>query len=237
MSHGLPRVAALLRNFAHVLAGEQWLRTTDSVIPPLPDIEPITTSATWHEKENFTLAHAYKLMREHKSAAAGTMLKKAIETSKRHGLMRSVLRFRLARASLMLADNQVTEAIDEMTLALRLGAQQGAKQVFAHHINPAIADIITGIVNSSPQSLGRLKRFAGTLGLGRAASDQPMGTLSAREQEVLAALAEGGSDKVLGRMLGITEHGVRFHLKNIYRKLNVHDRASAIHKGRNVDLI
>ena len=48
---------------------------------------------------------------------------------------------------------------------------------------------------------------------------------------MLEALSGGKSDKAIGRDLGITEHGVRFHLKNLYAKLGVHDRAAAVSKG------
>jgi LuxR family maltose regulon positive regulatory protein len=41
-------------------------------------------------------------------------------------------------------------------------------------------------------------------------------------------------DKQIGRRLGITEHAVRYHLKNIYRKLGVHDRVGALSRARDV---
>nr|WP_269060343.1 LuxR C-terminal-related transcriptional regulator [Citromicrobium bathyomarinum] len=52
--------------------------------------------------------------------------------------------------------------------------------------------------------------------------------LSRREMDVLRALATGGSDKELARELGISDHGVRFHLKGVFKKLGVHDRLSAV---------
>lgn len=55
-----------------------------------------------------------------------------------------------------------------------------------------------------------------------------------REVDVLTALERGGVDKQIGRRLGITEHAVRYHLKNIYRKLGVHDRVGALSRARDV---
>jgi LuxR family maltose regulon positive regulatory protein len=52
--------------------------------------------------------------------------------------------------------------------------------------------------------------------------------LSKREMEVITALAAGGSDKEIARQLDISDHGVRYHLKNIFRKLGVHDRLAAV---------
>ncbi len=52
--------------------------------------------------------------------------------------------------------------------------------------------------------------------------------LSKRENEVLTHLAQGLSNKLIARNIGISENTVRFHLKNIYHKLQVHNRLLAI---------
>lgn len=52
--------------------------------------------------------------------------------------------------------------------------------------------------------------------------------LSAREAEVLAALAAGRSGKQIGRELGISERTVRFHVSSIFNKLGVNNRAHAV---------
>src|SRR3546814_12763387 len=62
------------------------------------------------------------------------------------------------------------------------------------------------------------------------------GKLSRREIEVLRTLEAGGSDKQLARQLGLSEHGVRFHLKNIFKKMGVHDSASTVAATRKLDL-
>ena len=52
--------------------------------------------------------------------------------------------------------------------------------------------------------------------------------LSRREQEVAELLMQGKSNKQIAPSLGISEHTVEFHLKNIYAKLGVSSRAEAI---------
>jgi DNA-binding NarL/FixJ family response regulator len=52
--------------------------------------------------------------------------------------------------------------------------------------------------------------------------------LSAREKEVLEALAQGLSNKEIARELCITEKTVKAHSSSIYRKLNVTTRSQAI---------
>jgi DNA-binding NarL/FixJ family response regulator len=63
--------------------------------------------------------------------------------------------------------------------------------------------------------------------LPRRAAEDPMGTLSAREREVLALVSRGLANKQIGRALGITERTVKVHLGNAFRRIGVRDRTSA----------
>jgi DNA-binding NarL/FixJ family response regulator len=51
--------------------------------------------------------------------------------------------------------------------------------------------------------------------------------LTRREYEILRLVAEGHSNAQLARMLWVTEQTVKFHLSNIYRKLDVANRTEA----------
>jgi two-component system response regulator DevR len=51
--------------------------------------------------------------------------------------------------------------------------------------------------------------------------------LTKREREILALVAEGHSNAQLAKMLWVTEQTVKFHLSNIYRKLDVSNRTEA----------
>jgi DNA-binding NarL/FixJ family response regulator len=51
--------------------------------------------------------------------------------------------------------------------------------------------------------------------------------LTARELEILRAVAEGHTNARIGRQLWVTEQTVKFHLSNIYRKLGVSNRTEA----------
>ncbi len=51
--------------------------------------------------------------------------------------------------------------------------------------------------------------------------------LTRRELEILQIVAEGHSNAELAKMLWVTEQTVKFHLSNIYRKLNVANRTEA----------
>jgi two-component system, NarL family, response regulator YdfI len=53
--------------------------------------------------------------------------------------------------------------------------------------------------------------------------------LTARELEILRALSEGNSNKEIAKLLWLAEQTVKFHLTNIYRKLDVSSRTEAVH--------
>jgi len=53
--------------------------------------------------------------------------------------------------------------------------------------------------------------------------------LTEREVAVLQALAQGQSNKEIARSLWLAEQTVKFHLTNIYRKLDVRGRTEAVH--------
>ena len=56
----------------------------------------------------------------------------------------------------------------------------------------------------------------------------PAPTFSARELDVLSEVKQGLRNKEIAAFLGITEEGVRFHLRNIYRKAGASDRLGAV---------
>lgn len=58
-------------------------------------------------------------------------------------------------------------------------------------------------------------------------SEDRFAELTPREREILCHLAEGQSNKVIARNLGISDGTVKLHVKAILRKLEVHSRVEA----------
>ena len=52
--------------------------------------------------------------------------------------------------------------------------------------------------------------------------------LTDREQEILVELMKGQTYYAMAMTLNISKDTVRFHMKNIYRKLHVHSQAEAV---------
>jgi DNA-binding NarL/FixJ family response regulator len=60
-----------------------------------------------------------------------------------------------------------------------------------------------------------------------AAQADPIDSLSDREREFLAVVAEGLTNTRIAERLSVTEHTVKFHLQNIFQKLGVANRTEA----------
>jgi DNA-binding NarL/FixJ family response regulator len=61
--------------------------------------------------------------------------------------------------------------------------------------------------------------------------DNPLSSLTHRELEVLSLLIEGRSNKSIAHRLGLKHATVAFHLKSVFRKLNVASRTEAVSAG------
>lgn len=62
-------------------------------------------------------------------------------------------------------------------------------------------------------------------------------SLTLREREVLALIAEGASDKEIAERLGISLYTVKSHVRNILAKLHVSSRYEAAHRARRQGLV
>jgi two-component system nitrate/nitrite response regulator NarL len=95
---------------------------------------------------------------------------------------------------------------DQLVVALR--DIVAGKTVVAPDLAPVLARVVQGDTITPPD-------------------ESPFAKLTPRENEILALLAEGQSNKVIARNLGISDGTVKLHVKSILRKLGVHSRVEA----------
>lgn len=109
---------------------------------------------------------------------------------------------------------------DELVLALR--EIVAGKTVVAPDLAPILARAVQGKTAETEEK-----------------DDSPFSSLTPRETEILALLAEGQSNKAIARNLGISDGTVKLHVKAILRKLEVHSRVEAavmaVQRGFNND--
>lgn len=123
----------------------------------------------------------------------------------------------------------LTTSSDERDLvqSLRSGAQGYLlKDMEPDQLVLALRDIVDGKTVVAPDLAPVLARViqGDTI---EAEDDSPFSKLTPRENEILSLLAEGQSNKVIARNLGISDGTVKLHVKSILRKLGVHSRVEA----------
>ena len=68
-------------------------------------------------------------------------------------------------------------------------------------------------------------------------TDPLLESLTAREHDVLALVADGLSNRDIAGRLAISEHTVKFHLASIFGKLGVSTRTEAVQRGLRLGVI
>jgi DNA-binding NarL/FixJ family response regulator len=86
-----------------------------------------------------------------------------------------------------------------------------------------VRETMNGHIYHRPATPGRRDQPASPVACGE---ELP---LTARELEILKLVAAGFTNGDIARRLWVTEQTVKFHLRNVYRKLNVSNRTQASH--------
>ena len=123
----------------------------------------------------------------------------------------------------------LTTSTDERDLiaALQAGAQGYLlKDMEPDELIAALKNILAGDTVVAKELTGILARVVQGGGEERRAP-LAFSDLTPREREILCHLADGRSNKVIARVLGITDGTVKLHVKAILRKLAVHSRVEA----------
>ena len=71
----------------------------------------------------------------------------------------------------------------------------------------------------------------------KASGSEPPPRLTKREHEVLTGLASGARNKEIAAELGVSLRTVRFHVENIYQKLDVQTRTQAARAAIELGLV
>jgi LuxR family maltose regulon positive regulatory protein len=131
------------------------------------------------------------------------------------------------------ACGQLGEAALSISRALEHAQSRGVIQPILSHAAFGISEPLKHLVLIDPtsraaslaQTLAGRARGAGARGE-ESPDPDPQG-LSAREVAVLAGIRRGDSNKVIARALRISQNTVKFHVKNVFRKLGISTRAEA----------
>lgn len=152
----------------------------------------------------------------------------------------------LLRSLALLAGRQDERAYASITDTLDIAAKESAYRVLLDFGKP-LEELLSRFYRLQRRNL-QLSSFTGSFvkdclsrfyrtpyQLMEKPSESPL--LSPRELEILQELALGFSNKDIARMLDMTENTVKFHMKNIFKKLDVDNRIRAVSAGQEMGLI
>lgn len=215
-------------------------RTLDVLRRSAPRRTPVVSGSSMEVRFNITMSMARVMMATANYADARIALDDLC-----HDLAALNFDYHLAQARILLAEVELLDRQDALALstlgqAVAYGKKQGMIRSFVDG-GPAIAHLLNQLRTTRPTGNGATDidqwyLASLTSRMGASGSDDGQGDvvskqdLRPREAEIMALLAQGLSNKVIAQRLSISPETVKWHLKNIFRKMGVRSRTQAVRK-------
>jgi LuxR family maltose regulon positive regulatory protein len=174
-----------------------------------------------------------------------------VESTASAGRLRALaaLRLQLAIAEAGRGNHRAArqQAIEALRLGHRLGLVRSLLDVSANVpslldalladavLDPVLAFYAQRLMDAAAAT--RRARAAIGVAASAAAEGAPIDLLNEREREVLDLVAQAMPNKKIARVLGVTPHTVKWHLRKIYSKLGVAERDEAVARMRDLSLV
>ena len=191
---------------------------------------------TWREVEAFTLALNRVGRMSGDPARYEAVQREALGVAGETGNTRMLINFQLQDALNASQGDMKDRAEQKLRAAAELAAPGNYLGPFINELPGLVTLLEPAIDNARDADRNLLTQLLDVRG-----QQNPIpGTareFSQREIQILAELAQGQPDKLIARQTGLSAHGVRYHLKNIYAKMGVDNRVQAISRARELELI
>jgi LuxR family transcriptional regulator, maltose regulon positive regulatory protein len=210
---------------------------------------PASTSCAWSDIDWYAkLTRAYLASSQERLDEAMSILRglqRETESANNHYF---ALRVAIQLALVRFSANQVTQSFSGFRDVLNVSAQAGIHQTVMDE-GPGIGALLTDFQEHAERTgssrellpyVGRLiacwrSRYQSDVQpAAKSAISEP---LSAREDEILKLIAQGLSNKEIGRTLMIAPETVKSHVKHIFIKMGVEKRAQAVSRAQSLGLV
>ncbi|HTD29681.1 MAG TPA: LuxR C-terminal-related transcriptional regulator, partial [Xanthomonadaceae bacterium] len=170
-------------------------------------------------------------------------LNDAIESSQQRGLAHRSVELLLIRALAHKQGGEVASALTDLHHALTLAAPRQYVRVFLD-AGPELASLVDaldlGRLGSSPAVplVRRLQQARSKpVNQGRSNGSGLGEQLTRREVSILKRLESGLSNKEIAEAIFVSEGTLKWHLHNVYNKLNVKNRSGAMARARTLGIV
>ena len=185
---------------------------------------------SWREMEMLSCARVRLLAELGERGAARDLASRLRGIASERGLTRTLMR---ALVLSMTIDAHTDRAIEPLVEFLRLTRTADYLRSLARQRDTS-RDVLTRLLDGKPDP--EIHETAESVLAHLDGPPRPsVPAFSPREQAVLAALGEGLRNREIADRLGVTEDGVRHHLKSIYRKTGTTDRHEAARRAKSMD--
>lgn len=193
---------------------------------------------SWREMEAISCARIRLLEARHEIEAARRLAERLRGVARERGLMRTRMRCVALWMGLEYRSGNANAAAARLLEFLRLLRVTDYERPLAREceVSRELLPRVLGTV-LEPELRSAAESALNRLGGPPAGDAGKTPTYTARELEVIAHVARGLRDKQVARHLGLTEHGVRYHLKNVFRKIGATSRMDAARRARTLGII
>lgn len=205
--------------------------------------QPDTDWALRHGTTNVAIARW--LVRARRPKRALDFIELAEETAIRGGQLLSLAKLRVIRAQAFWQLNARRDATSALMSAIRLLGDQPFRRFILDEgllLRPAVQAVMDGDLLNVPITTAQRRQLAEILHYWSSGTD-PAADGKLGNQQVLLnrryleLLAQGHSNKEIGRIMGVSANTVKYHLKHIYGELRVNNRTRAVNQARAVGII
>jgi LuxR family maltose regulon positive regulatory protein len=209
-------------------------------------LTPADTPRHWDELPYFVYVRL--LMAQNRLEEADTLLATLERSARQAGRLRKLITVYLQQALIRQAQHRTQAALACAERAVHLAAPEGYSRAFLDegpgiaklllHIRHAAPDFVASLLEAFRREMGKTKdRRPATLSPPTDHAKGLIEPLTEREIEILRLIAAGRSNPEIADSLYLSLNTVKWHVKNLYGKLQVGNRVEAAARADELGLL
>ena len=187
---------------------------------------------SWRTMEALSCARVRLLAAQGEWAAAEELATRLREAASERGLVRTQLRGLALSMAVAHGADQPDRAVARVVAFLRVTREVDYLRPLVRHRDISVTVLRRVLATVDEEDVRQAAEAV--LPQLNASAAPTAAVFSARELEVLAGIREGLRNKAIARRLGMTDEGVRYHLKNIYRKTGASGRKDVLRHAQSL---
>ena len=190
---------------------------------------------SWREMEALSCAHLRVLVASERYDCGRGFARDLRAVASARGLRRTLMRAMALTIALEHRAAEPEAAAGHLREFLKLFADTAYALPLVRERNDC-AVVVASFLDSVPDTPCR-EAAQSLLAAMRRADDTRQPVLSEREREVLRRFEQRQRDNQIAAALGLSTYGVRYHIRNLFAKLEAHTRADAVRRARELGLL